>query len=74
MTAETGHPATDSDAEKGADHLGNKGVVIGLRQAGYGNRADNAHVLDADGEGAAVRREQPWLDAQCLVEGCPACR
>jgi cytochrome P450 len=46
----------DSDAEKGADHLGDEGMVVSLGQARYGDRADNAHVLDADRKGAAVRR------------------
>jgi AraC-like DNA-binding protein len=63
-----------SDAEKGADHLGDKGVVVGLGQAGYGDRADNAHVPDADREGAAVRREQARLDPQRLVKRGPARR
>src|ERR1700745_2677908 len=63
-----------SEAEKGADHLGDEGMVDGLRQAGYSHRADNAHVLDADRKGTAVRREQAWLDAQCLVQRGPARR
>jgi hypothetical protein len=61
-------------AEEGADHLGNEGMVVSLGQAGYGDRSDNAHVLDADRKGAAVRREQPRFDSQCLVQCCPACR
>src|SRR5580693_1181934 len=70
-TDETGQ---HSYAEKGADHLGDEGVVVGLGQAGYGDRADDAHVLDADREGTAMRREQPWFDAACLVQRCPAHR
>jgi flavin-dependent dehydrogenase len=66
--------ATDSDAEEGADHLDDKSMVVGLGQAGYGDRADNAHVLDADRKGTAVRREQPRFDAQSLVQGRPARR
>jgi hypothetical protein len=49
-------------------------MVVRLGQAGHGDRADNAHVHDADREGAAVRREQPWLDAERLVQCDPACR
>ncbi len=74
-----GHPGrllafAGSAAEEGADHLGDEGMVVGLGQAGYGDRADHAHVLDADRKGAAVRREQPRLDAQCLVQRPPARR
>src|SRR5579859_6453456 len=61
-----------SEAEEGADHLGDEGVVVCLGQAGHGDRADNAYVPDADREGAAVRREQPRLDAQRLVQCAPA--
>ena len=60
-------PAARSYTEKGADHLGNEGMIVGLGQAGYGDCADNAHVLDANRKAAAVRREQPWLDAPRLV-------
>src|SRR5271165_28217 len=67
-------PATHSYAEKGADHLGNEGMVVSLGQAGYGDRADNAHVLDADRKGTAVRREPLWVDAQCFVQWGPARR
>jgi hypothetical protein len=70
---ETGKPPapsarSHSDAEKTADHLGYEGMVVGLAQAGHGDRADHAHAPDADREGAAVRREQPRLDLQRLVQ------
>jgi hypothetical protein len=47
-------------------------VVVRLGQAGHGDRADDAHVLDADREGTAVRREQARLDAQFLIQCLPA--
>jgi hypothetical protein len=46
-------------------------VVVRLGQAGHGDRADHAHVLDADREGTAVRREQARLDARLLVQRSP---
>ena len=49
-------------------------MVVGLGQAGYGDRSDDAHVLDADREGTAVRCEQPRFHAACLVQRCPAHR
>jgi Amidohydrolase family len=62
---------THLHAEKGADHFSNEGMVVSLGQAGYGDRADNAHILDADRKGTAVRREQPWLDAEFLIQSSP---
>jgi phage replication-related protein YjqB (UPF0714/DUF867 family) len=52
-----------SDAEERRDHLNDERMVVGLRQARDGDAADDANVGDTDRERAAVRSEQPRLDA-----------
>ena len=61
-----------SNAEKRLEHLDDKGMVVGLRQAGDGDAADHADLADPNRERAAVCCEQPWIDAQLLVQRGPA--